>query len=313
MAEGKWIGNLEPSMLVAEAARRALGVRLEVVGSFLGLALTEADRDPEHVHQLRVGTRRAVAALETFAPCLPERVYRRARRRLRRLRRAAGAARDWDVFLATLTVRERRAARRPGADFLLGYTLGRRADAQEQLCDAGKAVFERFARFRDRVADAVRDPGPGCQAETLLDLARPMLSALAQELHEAAAHDLADYACLHRVRIAGKRLRYAMELFADCFASAFREELYPRVEEMQDILGRANDSHEAGILLEEVRDKLRTARPRDWRRFKPEVEALLRYHRRRLPQERKRFLAWWAAWQGSDAEGQFAALLRNGS
>ena len=36
-----------------------------------------------------------------------------------------------------------------------------------------------------------------------------------------------------------------MEVFADCFAPAFRAELYPAVEEIQEILGNANDSYVA--------------------------------------------------------------------
>ena len=46
-------------------------------------------------------------------------------------------------------------------------------------------------------------------------------------------------------RIGAARLRYAMEVFADCFPPPFREVLYPMVEEMQEILGRANDSQVA--------------------------------------------------------------------
>jgi hypothetical protein len=33
-----------------------------------------------------------------------------------------------------------------------------------------------------------------------------------------------------------------MEVFADCFALAFREKLYPMMEQMQEVLGNANDS-----------------------------------------------------------------------
>src|SRR3712207_1913020 len=98
MADGKWISELTATTPLDDAARRVLTVRLGVVGHYLPLAVREADHDTEHVHQLRVGTRRARAALDLFACCLPDKVYRRARKQLRRLRRAAGAARDWDVF-----------------------------------------------------------------------------------------------------------------------------------------------------------------------------------------------------------------------
>ena len=63
MAEGKWISDLMATTPLADAARLTLGVRLEVVRDYLQQALHQADKDPEYVHQLRVGTRRAVAAL----------------------------------------------------------------------------------------------------------------------------------------------------------------------------------------------------------------------------------------------------------
>src|SRR2546426_11365277 len=67
MAEGKWISGLTPTMPVADAARLVLQVRLEVVRDSLPPALHRAEKDSEYVHQLRVGTRRAGAALGVFA------------------------------------------------------------------------------------------------------------------------------------------------------------------------------------------------------------------------------------------------------
>src|SRR5579871_6443332 len=99
MAEGKWISNLKPDAALDDAARHVLFVRLQVVKDYLPKAALEADDDSEYVHQLRVGTRRADAALRIFGDCLPKKIYKKARRRLRQLRRAAGATRDWDVFL----------------------------------------------------------------------------------------------------------------------------------------------------------------------------------------------------------------------
>src|SRR5271166_2129584 len=63
------------------------------------------------------------------------------------------------------------------------------------------------------------------------------LLVLLGELNQTASDDLNDCENLHQVRIIGKRLRYAMEVFAGCFAPPFREKLYPAMEEMQTILG----------------------------------------------------------------------------
>src|SRR5262245_13887287 len=105
MADGKWIDGLGPKTDTDEAARRVLEVRLQVVRGSLPLAVHDPDRDVEHVHQLRVATRRAGAALRTFERWLPSKTFRKAWKQLRAIRRAAGAARDWDVFVAELLQR----------------------------------------------------------------------------------------------------------------------------------------------------------------------------------------------------------------
>jgi CHAD domain-containing protein len=309
LSTGKWISDLSAEVPLADAARRVLGVRLEVVREYLRLALHEADKDPEYVHQLRVGTRRATAALDIFALCLPEKVYRSARKQLRRLRRAAGAARDWDVFLETLLRPPCKTSgrARPGNDFLIGLAFGQRAAAQAQLQEANPDFPFAFERLTADVLHAIHRPGGGMS--TLLDLARPVLKNLLQELDRAAGRDLDDYANLHQVRIAGKRLRYAMEVFAPCFGEEFRERHYAAVEEMQDILGLANDSHVAAGRLGGILDRLKATLPGVWKRYRGGIDALTRHHEERLPEERGRFLKWWERWQESGGEKALASLV----
>src|SRR5438045_1262376 len=145
MADGKWITELTAHTPLADAARRVLTLRLDVVHEYLPLALEKWTEDTEYVHQLRVGTRRGGAALAIFEACLPTRVFRRARKRLRKIRRAAGEARDWDVFAQALQEREADAAAadRAGLDFLVGYSEGQRAAAQRALAEASpEAPFD---------------------------------------------------------------------------------------------------------------------------------------------------------------------------
>lgn len=298
MADGKWISDLGPSVPLTEAAKRVLCVRLEVVRAGLPLAITESERDPEHVHQLRVGSRRADAALRLFRSCLPGKVYRGLRGHLRRLRRAAGMARDWDVFVLDLMARreEQKEREQQGFEFLIAYALGQRGAAQVQLEAAGAEEGPALAAALLDVPGQVRESDALGASATLIDLARPLLSERLADLDRAAAGDLSDYSHLHQVRIAGKRLRYAMEVFADCFGPAFREDIYPRVEEMQEILGRANDSHVAAERLTALRDQLRRGYKVLWPRLQSGFGSLLRFHQRRLPQERRRFLDWWKRW-----------------
>lgn len=311
MADGKWIDDLRAHTPLADAARRVLTVRLEVVRDYLPLAVQEAERDPEHVHQLRVGTRRAGAALDIFAACLPERVHKTARKQLRQIRRAAGAARDWDVFLLTLNEWSRKGRKlRAGIDFLMGYALGERVKAQTHLIEAYTEFPFRFDRLLADTVAAVHRPRNSPYLRTLLDLARPLLTRLLKELDQTAARDLDNYDNLHQVRIVGKRLRYAMEVFAECFAEPFRTQLYPAVEGMQDILGRANDSHVARQRLETIAHWIQAALPSQWKRFKHGIEGLRQFHEDRLPEERQQFLEAWRQWQESGTEATLARLLK---
>jgi len=311
VVDGKWISDLTATTPVADAARHVLTIRLDVVRHYLPLALHEADKDVEHVHQLRVGTRRAGAALRIFSLCLSERAYDESRKHLRKIRRAAGNARDWDVFVQMLATwgKGQRAHRRAGLDLLLGYATAQRELAQEHLRIAAAGHPFTFDRAISDTLAAIHRPASG-QPRRLVDLARPMLADLLARMDLAASRNLDDYGNLHQVRIAGKRLRYAMEVFADCFGKRFRSETYPAVEEMQEILGRANDSFVAGRRLAALRDALRAAQPDAWKRCRAGVEALLRHHREQLPRERKRFSDWWKRWRHPGLEAALAEQLQ---
>jgi len=312
MSDGKWISDLKARTPLANAARHVLTVRMEVVRDYLPLALHDPDKDIEHVHQLRVGTRRAAAALRIFSVCLPEKTYDEARRQLRKVRRAASEARDWDVFLESLTAwgQQHGDKHRPGLDYLAGHAMAHRTLAQTHLAAAAAHYPFTFDRFIAETVAAVHRPRPP-QPRILIDLARPLLSDLLGDLDQAVKRDLDNYENLHQVRIAGKGLRYAMEVFVDCFAEPFRNVVYPAVEEMQEILGHANDSYVAGHRLSELRDRLRTVRRGDWKRFRLGIESLLRHHRQRLPLERQHFLEWWQRWRDSGVEASLAGLLRS--
>jgi len=294
MANGKWISGLTTDMPVEDAARKVLDVRLAVVSEFLPLAVQAPHEDIEHVHQLRVGTRRADAALEIFSACLPRKEWKNQKKQLKRVRRAAGQARDWDVFLLALFdwSQKRPAADGPGLDFLRGYAFGQRQLAQQGLRDLGTEPFPPSGLLQ-----TIQLP-QGAGAPALLgDLALNTLANLMDELDQGIAADTGDYKHLHQIRISGKRLRYAMEIFADCFAPPFRDKMYPAIEAMQELLGSANDSHVAQQRLSDLRNPLKLTCPDDWARLRPGIERLLQSHRQRLVADRQRFRRWCQSWR----------------
>jgi CHAD domain-containing protein len=294
MADGKWIPGLTSDTPVVEAARKVLSVRLDVVLHYLPLAAWHPEDDVEHVHHLRVATRRTGAALKLFCDCLPLKRAKEARKQLRRIRRAAGEARDWDVFQMNLAeyAAKRPAGERRGLDFLEGVAFERRAGVQPGLVEAAEERFD-----PNTVLAALGEPDDFNAPRRLGRLAELDVNDLLSELDAEIGHESDDYEHLHRVRILGKRVRYAMEVFTDCFAPAFRQDLYPAVEQMQEILGAANDSHVAVGRLGELRDTLQAARPAEWKRYGTGVEHLLKHHQTRLPAQRKQFDDWQKEWR----------------
>ena len=158
MADEKWIAGLRGDMSVTAAARLVLAVRLGAVHERLPAAVFHADSDVENVHQLRVSTRRAAAALRIFADCLPTRVHEKTRKTLRSLRRSAGEARDWDVFLEMMQSRLARAhaKERTGLVFLFGYAQCNREAAQDWL-HSPDAKADDFANLHQRRGRAARE------------------------------------------------------------------------------------------------------------------------------------------------------------
>jgi CHAD domain-containing protein len=246
--QSKWIVGTEPDQPVSRVARVALSQRLTVLQTYLRLAAKRADKDDEYVHQLRVSTRRAHAALRMFGSLLPPRRAERMRKQLKRLRRAAGVARDLDVLASRLS---RRAE--TSSDSRLEPVIDRiheeRGQAQKRLVLERKRL--KRADFESAAQGMLkRVHWRGSQPEPLFrDVALQSFHTAIDKFLQAATADLSELSLLHEMRLAGKRLRYAMELLAGVFEPAFKSRLYPAVQEIQDKLGHVNDHVTAATLL----------------------------------------------------------------
>ncbi len=298
MADGKWVPGLTPEMSVADAARTVLATRFEVVRQCLPLAVEKPYDDPEHVHQLRVGTRRSGAALRMFADCLPRKHLRSAKQSLRTLRRAAGDARDWDVFLQGLSAAKplTGAAGKPALDFLVGYAMGERSAAQVRLADAVAAAGPAFAEESAALPAAVHEPRCENPPANFGDLAAGQFGTLLQAFDEAVRANPTEPAALHQLRILGKRTRYALEIFADCFPPEFKETVYPAVERVQELLGEIQDATVGRNRLASLRARVKLAAPGEWPRLQKGIEGLLQSTRAKIPAGRKMFQAWRKDW-----------------
>ena len=245
----KWMVDAGAEEPVERVVRRALRGRLQVVERLLPLAAFEADRDEEYVHQLRVATRRSMAVLALCREVLPRKRSRWFRRKLRRIRRAAGAARNWDVMLQRLTAycQDLEPHQR---SLPLQWARSRREQAQVELERLGRKLPPRRLKRR-RAALLRRIRWRGAQpAPRFGAVARAALGRAAERFASAARGDMSQLQDLHLLRIRGKQLRYALEVFAAAFDPALRKRVYPLVQQLQDQLGELNDYAMACELLD---------------------------------------------------------------
>ena len=256
----------------------------------------------EYVHQLRVGTRRAAAALRVFENALPRKLLKATKRTLRRLRRAAGDARDWDVFLASLPAAKPLAAAtaKPALDFLIGYAIGERNAAQSRLVDTAAGAGPLFAEQSTELPGRARPiASESAEANPPADfgaLAAQQLGVLFREFTAAVEANPAEPAALHALRIVGKRLRYAVEIFAGCFPPVVKESLYPAVEQAQELLGEVQDASVGVERLVRVRGTVQAMLPKHLPRVRKGIDGLTTALRAKLPAGKKAFVAWRKDW-----------------
>jgi len=247
--EVAWPGDLGPAHVlptatVGEVAFAVLRRHLAAVlwheaGARLG-------EDAEPLHDMRVATRRMRAALRLFAEVLPARITDRLRRELRALGQALGRVRDLDVQIAQIEswrsalITVEPAALDPFLDLLRARRQAARGELIALLDSPRYARLTAFlrawlvrgpARGRPGVAVPIRSAGP-----ELVRRARRQVVRQGEAIEPTSP--AADY---HRLRILGKRFRYALEFLEPVYGPPART-LIRALVEVQDILGLHQDA-----------------------------------------------------------------------
>jgi CHAD domain-containing protein len=261
MAKAKEITGLDCAADALEWAAAVLRVRFEEMVELRGAALEFSDI--KGVHAMRVASRRLRSALRDFLPLLRRRPLRRVRKNLKEIADALGAVRDQDVAILALenlhsvaemdgigeqikegieTLLEERRRVREKARTNLTKTLADNiiAGLQENFTAAlDKAVRknkrERVVSFNEAGREAV-----AANLEELCDLG-------------VSVYEPFNIEKLHEMRIAAKRLRYAVELFTACWGTKV-EPFAAEIATMQSLLGEV---HDCDIWLEDLGGRMR--------------------------------------------------------
>jgi CHAD domain-containing protein len=292
MPSGKWITEITSKTATIDAARRVISLRFEALRAATSCVFRDRDDTFEDVHQLRVAARRASAALDIFEPCLGKKTFRSTLRRLRRVRRAAGEARDLDIVLMQCTDRLEHAKPEEARalDLVCGCAIAERIPAQVRLEEACEGYPFKLERWMCDTIGALHSPPRG--VARMRSLGREYLGGLCERIGAAIGAPAPGYEELHALRVLAKKLRYAMEVFAGCFAAPFREELYPCVTELQEILGSVSDAHIGLARMEELSRGVDRLLPSRSDRWKEPLKFLAEDMQRSRAQGREQFEAW---------------------
>jgi triphosphatase len=296
---------------VARVASRTLRKRLETVWSELRAACRQR-HDPERVHQLRVATRRTLAALAVFRDLVPARRRRWFEKRLRRIRRAAGTTRDLDVLTGHLAEpaaadceAEPRLLAAQARRRLVTMLAKRRDLSREPIRQVREALLA--ADWPGRVERLIDGISRRDSSEPFAAYARRRFPVLLERFFSRADRKLTDAAEIHRLRIAGKKLRYALEIFATVFPPAIRVACQEALERLQETLGQFTD-HAAAA------DRFRRwAREDGVGADRETLAALRRLEDRRAEKARRAFVKWWKPGRRRELRKRFEETLERES
>src|SRR5690349_15455091 len=219
--------------LVRLLDRRARALRRQ-------LAAAVAGKDTG-VHQARVASRRLREALPVLTEGLHHTKAGKATRKVRRLTQALGTVRELDVTLHLIDeLAETPAIPRPALGEVRAAVIEAREKRRAVMLErVAKVNTAKLSRRLSEVGTALATPTPGHNWRPALAL---RIVRRARRLEKAIDHAGQIYApeALHVVRIAAKKLRYALEI-ADESGVAPCAATVRAIKRVQDTLGRLHD------------------------------------------------------------------------
>ncbi|MDO9325152.1 MAG: CHAD domain-containing protein [Methanoregula sp.] len=229
-----------------------------------------AAEDIEYIHRMRVASRRLRAALPLFLTCFPKKNYNRWSEEIRDITRALGEARDTDVQIAYLTKYQKRTEKAwcaknpdqsgnaptiPAARYLVSNLQKRRGLLQAEVISALESLEK--SRVIDGMREAFSKPLPplrrgqkrsfayGVSPVAALRIEERLCDLLAFEPWVSHPEAVAEH---HATRIAAKKLRYTLEVYAPVYRLNLQKPI-ARVKAVQEILG---DLHDCDVWIDTI-------------------------------------------------------------
>ena len=217
----------------------------QLQGNERGVRETDA---PEFIHQARVSIRRLRSAIRLWRPLLPEAYVSNFDPRWRTLANQLGDTRNWDVFITEILPPIVKAfpdhgdVQRLTTQARNHLTACRRTAQAAIKADAYSQLLLEFTAATVALPESRKPPITAFAPRSLNKRAK-RVAALAAETHDSNPE------ARHALRVALKRLRYALEFFAPLFPAKRLQRYHQGAAGLLDLLGRMNDGTVAEQLV----------------------------------------------------------------
>lgn len=209
------------------------------------------NEQPEFVHQARVAVRRLRSAIRLWEPILPEEFVAQFEPRWQEFAGSLGDARNWDVFFSE-TLPTLRQFFKTGAEI---DRLTRHAQRRCKSCRRAVKATLKSTGYSRLLLDftAALLALPESDAGKLEKFVPRCLNKRARRVNERAETAASgDVAARHRLRVAFKQLRYALEFFTPLLAGPTLPNYHQSATALQELLGTLNDLAVATQLVAEA-------------------------------------------------------------
>lgn len=263
-------------------------------------AVTEQTLSSPMLHELRIACRRAEAALRLTREAANSRAWKWLRKQLRALRRECNQARDDDVLRKWVRQHDSSAARHWSRRLKEHRRALQPGIVQRALHLTNDRCFDRHVKQVVRRLQKFERSG-----QTVNSFGRLLFKAM-HDFVQAFPTTSDDDRALHRLRVLGKRLRYAAEIVTEVWPEIDLSELHEHLRTLQDRLGTLHDLQVGQARLQQLSSK----------RLRSSERLLLQKAHNASDRERRRFWRWWRSCAVqrilADATAELLTLVRQG-
>ncbi len=209
--------------------------------------------DIEHIHRLRVASRRLRNGLDLFKDCLPKKKAKDWMRGVRKVTKALGRARDLDIqilCLEDLMAETLPATALPGYERVLLRLSQQREKAQNKVNqsltqlkeDKTLEIIQSYCIQSANLSEAIYLFTPSLYKRAFSAIHKALEEFLAYEKYLDDPENIEE---LHAMRIAGKHLRYTLEIFS----SLYGKPLLPHLSVMKELQDQLGDIHDIDVWI----------------------------------------------------------------